>query len=149
MATALPQTYSFVPNLAWLPAQIAKLTDHEGAYAQQILQAVAFAYYYPARQAHPPALSSIWDALPPPELAIEIDPGDLNTYVVTSRAINIRRGNLLREIESVEQTALSGAQVRRSPRAFRYLGSLAGVPPEQTAGMLAWLSAYRDFLAHS
>lgn len=149
VATALPQTYSFVPNLAWLPAQIAKLTDHEGAHAQQILQAVSRAYYYPARQAHPPLLASIWDALPPPEMQIEFDPAQLNTYVVTPRAIKIRRVNLLREIESVEQTALSGAQAGRSPRALRYLASLAGTPPDQTAGMLEWLSVYRDFLLHS
>ena len=149
VATTLPQTYSFVPNLAWLPAQIAKLTDHEGAHAQQVLQAVARAYYYPARLAHPPLLSSIWEALPPPEMQIEIDPAALNTYVVSPRAIKIRRANLLREIESVEQTALAGAQVGRSPRAFRYLGSLACVAADQTAGMLEWLAVYRDFLAHS
>lgn len=27
-------TYSFLPNLVWLPAQLAKLTDREGAFAQ-------------------------------------------------------------------------------------------------------------------
>ena len=37
-STTHPQTYSFIPNLVWLPAQVAKLTDHEGSYAQLLLQ---------------------------------------------------------------------------------------------------------------
>ncbi len=149
LATALPQTYSYVPNLAWLPAQVAKLTDHEGAFAQQVLQAAARACYCHARSAHPPFLAEIWDSLPAPELELEVDPAGLNTYAVSARAIRIRRGNLLRELETVEQTVLSGMPAGRSPRAFRYLESLAKVPREQAGSMLAWLAQYRDFLAHS
>ena len=147
LASAHPLAYSFVPNLAWLPAQIAKLTDHEGSFAQQVLQAVAYAYYAPARWEHPPLLAGIWEGLKPPELELELDAGQLNTFVVTPRAIKIRRGNLLKEIETIQQCVLSAEPVGKSPRSFRYLESLSAVPREQAADMLAWLQSYREFLA--
>lgn len=34
LASQNPATYSFVPNLVWLPKQVAKLTDREGSFAQ-------------------------------------------------------------------------------------------------------------------
>lgn len=148
MATAHPLTYSFVPNLAWLPAQIARLTDHEGSYAQQVLQAVACALYAGAAEGQPPFLSAVWAGLKPPEVQVEVDPALLSTYAVSARSITIRRNNLLREIAAVEQTVSSGVAAERSPRSFRYLASLAQLPREQAEGMLAWLAAYRDFLAH-
>ena len=71
------------PTWPGCPAQIAKLTDHEGSFAQQVLQAVAWAYYAPAPLAHPPALAGIWDGLQPPDLQLDLDPAQLNTFVVT------------------------------------------------------------------
>ena len=38
-------TYSFVPNLVWLPTQVAKLTDREGSFAQAYLQALSSKIY--------------------------------------------------------------------------------------------------------
>lgn len=32
-----PWTYSFVPNLVWLPEQVSKLTDREGSFSQLYL----------------------------------------------------------------------------------------------------------------
>lgn len=148
-ATGHPLTYSFLPNLAWLPAQIAKLTDHEGSRAQQVLQAVAWAVYAPARRAHPPQLAAIWDCLPPPEMTLDLDPAQINTYVVTPRSITIRRNNLLREIETILDSLEAGAPTGPSPRSFRYLDSLTGVPRADTAGMQDWLCTYRDFLRHN
>lgn len=148
MATALPQTYSFVPNLAWLPAQVARLTDHEGSYAQQVLQAISCAYFRAVASEHPSCLSSIWDWLKPPVVEIEVDTRQLSTFSVSARSITIRRNNLLHEIETVEQTVLTSTPAGRSPRSFRYLDTLAQTPREQAEGMLAWLAEYRDFLRH-
>jgi hypothetical protein len=38
-------TYSFVPNLVWLPSQLAKLSDKKGGFAQTFLQAVSTSLY--------------------------------------------------------------------------------------------------------
>jgi hypothetical protein len=147
LATAHPLAYSFVPNLAWLPAQIAKLTDHEGSFAQQVLQAVAWAYYAPARLAHPPTLAGIWDALQPPELLLDLDPTQLNTFVVSPRSIKIRRNNLIKEIDMIEKSLEKGAPAGKSPRSLRYLQSLSGMPRDEVGGMLIWLQSYSGFLA--
>lgn len=40
--TQNPVVYSFVPNLVWLPKQVAKLTDREGSFAQLYLQALSY-----------------------------------------------------------------------------------------------------------
>jgi hypothetical protein len=146
-STTHPRTYSFIPNLAWLPAQVAKLTDHEGSYAQQILQAISRQLYLPEAQHHPPELSGIWDALRAPELDLEVDLTRLNFFEVSARSVKMRRNILLREIEVVLKTIESGAAAGESPRSFRYLPALANVSRECTAGLAEWLGMYRAFLS--
>jgi hypothetical protein len=157
-STAHPRTYSFIPNLVWLPAQVAKLTDHEGSYAQQLLQAVSHRLYRLAATAHPPALAGIWDALPAPAMGLpsdedgtpglagEFDPTRLNFFAVSSRSIKMRRNILLRETEVVLRAVESGRAGEDSPRSFRYLAGLVKLPREQLTGMVEWLEIYRVFL---
>jgi len=145
-STTHPQTYSFIPNLAWLPVQVAKLTDHEGSYAQQILQAISHRIYRSEARCHPRELAEIWDALPPPSFDLDISVEALNYFDVSHRSVGMRRNILLREIEAVLRTIESGRAVDRSPRSFRYLPALAQAPREQTAGLVRWLETYRDFL---
>jgi hypothetical protein len=38
-------TYSFLPNLVWLPSQLAKLSDREGSFVQTLLQAISRRIY--------------------------------------------------------------------------------------------------------
>jgi hypothetical protein len=45
LASHDPLTYSFVPNLVWLPKQVAKLTDREGSFSQIYLQALSTKIY--------------------------------------------------------------------------------------------------------
>jgi hypothetical protein len=45
LAARHPLTYSFAPNVIWLPADVAKLTDREGSFAQQFVQALAVKIY--------------------------------------------------------------------------------------------------------
>jgi hypothetical protein len=145
-STAHPRTYSFIPNLVWLPAQVAKLTDHEGSYAQQLLQSVSHRLYRAHALHHPPALAAIWDALPEPGLELDVDLDRLNYFDVSARSVKMRRNILLREIEVVVRAAASGRAEGESPRSFRYLPGLAGLPRENTAGLIRWLEIYREFL---
>lgn len=68
-------TNSFLPNLVWLPRQLAKLTDREGGYAQTLLQAVSLELY--RRQPLKPKLAAfvapIWGNLPVRDEVGEID----------------------------------------------------------------------------
>ena len=146
-STTHARTYSFIPNLAWLPAQVAKLTDHEGSYAQQVLQAISHRLYRPEAAHHPAGLAGIWEALPAPELeGLEIDLAQLSTFEVSPRSIRMRRAILLREIAAVEETLHSRTAGPVSPRSFRYLASLAKLEAAQTEGLREWLEYYRGFL---
>lgn len=45
LASRRPLLNSFVPNVVWLPSQIAKLTDIEGSLVQRTLQEMSWALY--------------------------------------------------------------------------------------------------------
>jgi hypothetical protein len=95
-------TNSFVPNIVWLPAQVAKLTDREGSFAQTFLQALSRKIY-----AHRPLLAdleltvqNIWQRLPLPVGIPEEglpEPEELNFLVPTPAFFRAR----LRDIDSV------------------------------------------------
>jgi hypothetical protein len=68
LAARHPLAYSFIPNVVWLPADVAKLTDREGSCAQQFVQALAIKIYRHARVN--PGLEDFveeaWELLPAP-----------------------------------------------------------------------------------
>jgi len=65
LASRDPWTYSFVPNLVWLPAQVSKLTDREGSFAQFYLQAISVKIYrdVPVSPAIQPFADEAWNRL--------------------------------------------------------------------------------------
>ena len=78
-------TYSFAPNLVWLPAQLAKLSDREDSHVQTLLQALSRRIYQPLELQ--PALGEIvepiWDQLPErtdPDVGNLPDIGTLNYF---------------------------------------------------------------------
>jgi hypothetical protein len=139
-----PKTYTFIPNLAWLPDPISRLTDHEGSYAQQVLQAISYRLYAPLRRVHPSALAAIWDAFPAPALEMEIDLQALNYFEVTPRGILIRRKNLLCDVEDVLAVVNGARPPSRPVRSQRYLPSLTTA--NDTSALRAWLESYHEFL---
>ena len=149
LASRHPRTYSFVPNVAWLPLQISKLTDHEGSYAQQVLQAISAGLYAEHRHVHPPLIAQIWDSLPEPDAGVEIDLDELNYFQVSARAIKSRKDYLLRDISAIEDTLSRGVVPEDSPRSPRYLPSLLEAPNVESGGLLQWLAFYREFLTGS
>ncbi|MBI5101565.1 MAG: hypothetical protein HZB33_07015 [Nitrospirae bacterium] len=63
-----PDTNSFIPNLVWLPKQVAKLTDREGSFAQVYLQALSVKIYRHEVVGEPSAARAAraWEKLPLP-----------------------------------------------------------------------------------
>lgn len=61
-------TNSFLPNLVWLPAQVAKLTDRQGSFAQAFLQALSWKMYrhVAVSPALRPFVTDAWRHLPAP-----------------------------------------------------------------------------------
>jgi hypothetical protein len=81
-----PLTYSFVPNLVWLPVQVAGLSDLEGSFVQRLLQRAAIALYRDVEVArsHRELISSIWQLLPEPDFDAGVlvpDVAALSTFV--------------------------------------------------------------------
>lgn len=63
-----PRTYSFVPNIVWLPAQLAKLTDIEGSVAQTAIQRIAWRAfrYATVDEAQRERCEAAWALIPEP-----------------------------------------------------------------------------------
>lgn len=64
-----PLTNSFVPNLVWLPTQVAKLSDREGSFTQLYLQALSCKIYgeLGVIDKFADITSEIWKMLPTPK----------------------------------------------------------------------------------
>jgi hypothetical protein len=70
LASRIPLLNSFVPNLVWLPGQVAKLTDREGGVVQQTLQAMSYEIYRRAPIAGHllDVVEETWALIPPPTM---------------------------------------------------------------------------------
>jgi hypothetical protein len=67
LASRDPRLNSFVPNLVWLPRQIAKLSDHEGGLLQNALKRASWSLYRNVEVRHSirDRVEEIWKLLPP------------------------------------------------------------------------------------
>ena len=86
LASRIPLLNTFVPNLVWLPSQVAKLSGIEGGIVQQTLQAMSRENSGTARvdEHLRPVVEEAWDLLPPPAAVVQnVDPDRLNWFVST------------------------------------------------------------------
>ena len=97
LASRRPLLNSFVPNLVWLPGQVAKLTDREGGLVQRTLQSVSWQVYRsaPVKPDLKPIVEEAWALLPEPApLPVPVDPELLNWFVTSERFFATRRTRL-------------------------------------------------------
>ncbi|MDL4816942.1 hypothetical protein [Actinomadura opuntiae] len=104
LASRIPRLYSFVPNVVWLPSEVAKATDREGGIYQRTLQAMSLAIYRKATVN--PALADIveaaWDMLPDPGVVIpEMDLDELNWFVAGPSFYKTRNRHLTTVIDAL------------------------------------------------
>ena len=132
LANRIPTLNSFVPNLVWLPRQVAKLSDIEGGIVQRTLQAMAYQIYRHAPVA--PHLQSVvdeaWAMIPQPSL--EIRPfalDDLNWFETTENFYRTRSRRLASVIQALEALE-SGQPLGDKVITSRYAAGL----PEVSAG---------------
>lgn len=128
LSTRHPYLNSFVPNLVWLPAQVARLTDREGSFVQLYLQALSRKIY--RRVPLPPDMKvfteSIWDLLEEPTgipdsglPAVE----DLNYFEETPEFVKRRTASLRDLLEAVSDLA-NGKKVQKKLISTRYSDGL-------------------------
>ena len=155
LASRDPWTYSFVPNLVWLPVQVSKLTDREGSFAQLYLQAISAKIYRNVPVSHDlkPFVEKVWnrltinDAIPEHGLPDEKDLSFFeDTPIFTARR--------LRDIESVLialQGRLSGESLQKKVDSGRYTEGLNLLPSENlgplTDDLKEYVNAVRDAIA--
>jgi hypothetical protein len=141
-------TYSFVPNLVWLPSQVSKLSDREGSFVQTYLQALSWRIYHDIELS--PGLKEvvdpIWERLSLRPEAAEVDLPDrstLNFFQFDEKWIARRVSTLGSVIQALE-TVLSGEQPQRKTVSRRYTEGLSDVPRSSVVRLLAELRIYSE-----
>jgi len=98
-------TNTFVPNLVWLPKQIAKLTDREGSFTQRYLQALSASIYRGAKLEPKKSkfVKNIWAKFPNTTITIsrkEIK--NLNFFLIDDEEMENKVDQLLKRIEMIK-----------------------------------------------
>jgi hypothetical protein len=146
LASRDPLTYSFVPNVVWLPSDVAKLTDREGSFAQTYLQALSMKIYREDRVGK--GLESIveqaWTKLPhplgiPKEGLPEI--ADLNFFEPTEGFLQ-RRISKITEVVRAVDAVLAGRRLEGRVIASRYTSGLPSVPHKTLDQLKSHLESY-------
>jgi hypothetical protein len=110
LASRVPLLNTFVPNLVWLPSQVAKLSDVEGGVVQQTLQALSRAIYGNATvEGHlRPVVEAAWSLLPPPAANLDdVDLDRLNWFVSTPGFFETRSARLSTVLHALHSLAAS------------------------------------------
>jgi hypothetical protein len=141
-----PDTYSFVPNLVWLPTQVAKLTDREGSFAQAYLQALSSKIY--KRVEVPHQLSSLversWGKLPVPQGIPDNglpDPQDLS-YFEDNEAFIARRLEVIGTVRTAMENVVNQEPIRGKIVSSRYTTGLTKLLPENIAALQSVLHTF-------
>jgi hypothetical protein len=141
-----PLTYSFIPNIVWLPSQVSKLTDREGSFVQSYLQALSTHIYRPVDLA--PDLRRIvqpmWERLivRPDVTDLPLpDPATLNYFSAGEAWIARRTRTLWLVIEALGE-AREGKSPIRKVISTRYTVGLQQLPRPAIEALLEWLTVY-------
>lgn len=143
------RTYSFIPNLVWLPAQVAKLTDRESSFAQRFIQRLSFKLY---GSVSPPgelgkATQNVWARLKSDqELDEQVDIGSLNYFEVTDVWFKKRLQKLESVVGALEQV-MNGQPVDGKVLSSRYSEGIRDLSPENLGPYLEELRTYARAVA--
>lgn len=144
LAARDPLTYSFVPNVVWLPAQVAKLTDREGSFVQEYLQAISYKIY----RKHPVApplqglVDDVWSRLPlSHRIPVQGLPGieDLNFFDSSNEFVARRRASLA-AVRDAADILLQGGRLSRKIISSRFTEGLPSVGVDELTSLSRLLS---------
>jgi len=143
-ASQHPLTNSFIPNLVWLPTQVAKLSDREGSFVQTYLQAISKKIYRPVPvSAHQQnVVSEAWDLLPDPSGIPPqgLPPTEVLNFFAYSDDFMMSRFKSMQKVQVLIARAAigqAGPQVSK-----RYNEGLKLMSPEQLDPLNQFLSRY-------
>jgi hypothetical protein len=146
LASRDPWTNSFVPNLVWLPSDVAKLSDREGTFTQLYLQALSAKIYHNLEvyTEMRPFVDKIWNMLEvptgiPKQGLPELE--ELSFFRANDAFIRTRRQSVA-DVVAAYKTVLSGEMLTSKVITTRYGDGLPSVPKEQVSKRFAELEAY-------
>ena len=144
LASRLPQLNSFVPNLVWLPRQIAKLTDREGSLVQRTLQAMSVALYryLPVDPMFRGIVDDAWALLPAPDAPITpLDPAEMNWFEPTEAFLRTRQARVDTVVKALDRLA-DGHALDFKVVASRYTAGLPSIDPDALRSLRSWLTPF-------
>lgn len=143
LASKWERTNSFIPNLVWLPAQLSKLTDREGSYAQRFIQYISCLLYRNI-ELKDTMLSEIWDELKAPSIipVSEVNLDKLNYFENSQKWCCRRKDNLLKELQSILNILDGGLPVVEIINVSKYAPTLANVAKSMEPSDLAYLKKW-------
>jgi len=139
-------TYSFLPNLVWLPSQLSKLSDREGSWVQTFLQALAVRIYrdVPLAPALQAIATPIWAQLPLRPEARELSLPEANglNYFAFDDGWLSRRIRTLTSVVSALDEVSGGGRPDGKVVATRYAPALAELAPSDIEALRRDLTSY-------
>lgn len=142
-----PLTYSFVPNLVWLPSQVAALSDFDGSQVQRLLQRISLDLYRDAarRDEHSGLIEEIWDLLPAPEDHGEPLPSrDELSFFESTEAFFSRRAKMIQGVGS----ALISGQPQGKVISTRYTEGIPEVAADRRVPLGEFFINYAEAARH-
>jgi hypothetical protein len=142
LASRRPLLNSFVPNIVWLPRQIAKLTDLEGTVVQRTLQEMSWSHYrhVPVEDHLADVVEEAWSLLPEPTQTVH-DSGAWNRFAPTDRFYATRRSNTAK-VRSAVQAVLAGDELTAKVISTRYTEGLPTVSRPALQQLEAFLARF-------
>lgn len=147
LASRVPILNTFVPNLVWLPSQVAKLSDREGGPIQAALKEISWNLYRgaPLTDAARQIADRSWALLPEPASSHQVLEDEINWFVTTPRFISTRKSKLADVIDALERIA-TGAALPKTFEPSRYRNGLPQVSGTERARLHADLSLHANGL---
>ena len=138
LASRLPQLNTFVPNLVWLPSQVAKLSDREGSHVQTALKEVSWGIYHdlPLTGSAKTVADQSWSLLPKPVAPRNVLETELNWFVATNKFMKTRFSKLDAVIDALEKLK-DGQKVPQKLQPSRFRDGLPSVPPKTREKLLS------------
>lgn len=146
LASRHPCTNTFLPNLVWLPTNISALSDREGSFVQQYLQATSIQIYREVKLAShlQEIIDATWDSLTIPLVEPASVPplSSLNFFSYDRRWTSKAQSRLVAIHEAIK-TAAEGVVPPKSKALFnKYAQTLAALPQNATVELLKFLETY-------
>jgi len=128
LASRLPELNTFVPNLVWLPSQVAKLSDREDGVFQNALKEISWSIYreVPLSSRSRSIADKSWGLLPSPGTVRTLIDSEINWFVSTPRFMKTRKSKLATVISALDRIS-NGQNAPLSLQPSRYRDALPQV----------------------